>query len=210
MKKKKIWLIRHGATDWNSQLRWQGHIDIPLNEEGRAQASRVAEDLKERPLTGILSSDLLRARQTADAIAAPHGLEVQTTDRLREVHVGDLEGFTTPEVIERFASDDVARWRDERELDWPFPNGEHKREAQIRGLTAIEGFVRCAENREIVIVFHSLILRLVVHALFPTIEERVHVPNCKYFEVDFDETTREWTALGELAEYLPQPREATA
>ena len=208
--KKTVWLIRHGATDWNAQLRWQGHIDIPLNEEGHAQAALVAQELKDRPLVGILSSDLRRAHQTAQAVAAPHALEVFTTDKLREVHVGDLEGLTTPEVIERFDPVDVARWRDERDLDWPFPNGESKREALHRGLTAINGFVRWTDGPEVAIVCHSLILRLVVHALFPDIEGRVHVPNCKHFELELDEASQRWSARGELADYLPDDREATA
>lgn len=208
--KTKIWLVRHGATDWNAQLRWQGHIDIPLNEEGRAQANRVAGELSERPLGAILSSDLLRARQTAEAIAAPRALQVHPTDRLREVDVGDLEGLTTPEVIERFDPADVACWRDERDLDWPFPNGESKREALRRGLTAIEGFMRWSSAREIAVVCHSLILRVMIHTLFPSIEDRVHVPNCQAFEIEFDEASNLWTAYGELAEYLPQEREATA
>ncbi len=208
--KTKIWLVRHGSTDWNARLRWQGHIDIPLNEEGRAQAKRVAGELSERPLGAILSSDLLRARQTAEAIAAPRALRVYPTDKLREVDVGDLEGLTTPEVIERFDPVDVSRWRDERELDWPFPNGESKREALLRGLTAIEGFMRWTAAREIAVVCHSLILRVMIHTLFPAIEEQVHVPNCQSFEIEFDGTSNRWTAFGELAEYLPQQREATA
>ncbi|MEJ2079877.1 MAG: histidine phosphatase family protein [Acidobacteriota bacterium] len=208
--KTKIWLIRHGATDWNNQLRWQGHTDIPLNEEGRSQAERLAGELHDRPLGAILSSDLRRARQTADAIATRRSLEVQPTERLREVDVGDLEGLTTPEVIERFDPVDVSRWRDERDLDWPFPNGETKREALIRGLAAVEEFMRQTTAGEMAVVCHSLILRVMLYTLFPTIEERVHVPNCQAFEIQFDEASNLWTAHGELAAYLPQPQRASA
>lgn len=85
-------LVRHGETDWNSERRWQGHADQPLNEVGRRQAREVAEQLAGRPIDAVYASDLSRAHETAEIIAGRLGLPVTTDERLREVDVGDWSG----------------------------------------------------------------------------------------------------------------------
>lgn len=79
-----ILIIRHGQTAWNKKKRLQGHSDIPLNEEGRLQALTLAKTLQIEPLDVIFSSDLQRARQTANEIARYHQLTVHTDQALRE------------------------------------------------------------------------------------------------------------------------------
>jgi broad specificity phosphatase PhoE len=101
-------LVRHGETDWNRDGRWQGHSDTQLNELGRDQARRVAAELDGADV--LYTSDLARARETAEIIAAALELEVRTDPRLRERSFGAWEGLTAPEIEERFA-DDLARWR---------------------------------------------------------------------------------------------------
>ena len=80
----RVILIRHGETDWNVQGRIQGHLPIPLNERGLAQAEAVAARLEVVPFAALYSSDLLRARQTAEAVGRGCGHEVRTDARLRE------------------------------------------------------------------------------------------------------------------------------
>ena len=78
MPRRLIFLIRHGETDWNAEGRWQGHTDVPLNQKGRTQALRVADALRKAGLGGVVSSDLSRARETAQidcATLGEHGLE---------------------------------------------------------------------------------------------------------------------------------------
>jgi probable phosphoglycerate mutase len=102
-------LVRHGETDWNRDGRWQGHSDTQLNDAGRAQARRVASELGDVDV--IYSSDLARARETADIIAAQLGdLEVNVDSRLRERSFGAWEGRTGPEIEADFA-EQHARWR---------------------------------------------------------------------------------------------------
>jgi len=101
-------LVRHGETDWNREGRWQGHSDTALNDTGRAQARRVAEQLQD--VDAVYSSDLARARETADIVAAELGLPVREDERLRERSFGAWEGLTAPEIEERF-TDELARWR---------------------------------------------------------------------------------------------------
>ena len=80
-----ILLARHGETDWNRENRFQGHADPPLNETGRAQAAELAAALIAEPLAAVYSSPLRRAFETAQILAAPHGLEPVPVDALREV-----------------------------------------------------------------------------------------------------------------------------
>lgn len=83
-----LWLVRHGETDWNAQRRFQSRTDVPLNEVGRRQARRLAAELERRTYAGVWSSDLTRAKETAEIVYGP-----PTVDRrLREIDLGELEG----------------------------------------------------------------------------------------------------------------------
>jgi broad specificity phosphatase PhoE len=101
-------LVRHGETDWNRDGRWQGHSDTQLNEAGREQARRTAAELD--GVDVVYASDLARAHETAEIIAAALELNVRTDPRLRERSFGAWEGLTAPEIEERFA-EQLARWR---------------------------------------------------------------------------------------------------
>ena len=98
-----LFLVRHGETDWNAAGRWQGQTDVPLNPRGREQAREVAGRLRVAGLAAIASSDLLRARATAEIIADHLGLVVNHLDAaLRERRFGCFEGLTREEVEARF------------------------------------------------------------------------------------------------------------
>ena len=98
-----LFLVRHGETDWNAAGRWQGQTDVPLNARGREQAREVAEGLRAGGIAAIASSDLLRARATAEIVASELGLEVSHLDAaLRERRFGCFEGLTREEVAARF------------------------------------------------------------------------------------------------------------
>jgi broad specificity phosphatase PhoE len=94
-------LARHGETDWNREGRWQGGSDTSLNERGREQARELAEQLDS--VDSIYSSDLARARETAEIVAGRLGLDVQLDPRLRERSFGDWEGLMAEQIEERFA-----------------------------------------------------------------------------------------------------------
>ena len=91
-------LVRHGETDWNAERRWQGHADVPLNDRGREQARALAEQLAGEQIDAIYTSDLSRARVTADAVGTRLGVEVVTDPDLREIDVGAIEGLTAEEA----------------------------------------------------------------------------------------------------------------
>src|SRR5215471_14440301 len=94
----RIWLIRHGQTDWNAAGRVQGHTPTDLNEAGRQQAQRLASILAGRSFAAVISSDLPRAAQTAQVIADALKLKVQQTEALRERSFGTYEGATWEEI----------------------------------------------------------------------------------------------------------------
>ena len=90
----RLHLIRHGLTDWNALGKVQGHADIPLNEEGRAQAHQLAARMEGTPLQALYTSDLQRAAETARILGARLGLDAVLDPAWREVDVGDHEGGT--------------------------------------------------------------------------------------------------------------------
>ena len=105
-----VLVARHGETDWNAEHRFQGHADRPLNARGRAQAEALADLVDGIPLAAVVASDLVRARETAEVVAARHGLPVRVEPELREVDVGTWTGRTEPELREA-EPEAYARWR---------------------------------------------------------------------------------------------------
>ena len=87
-----FYFLRHGETDWNKIHKAQGHLDIELNANGRAQAEIAGDILAGQPIERIVSSPLARARDTAVAVAKHHHVEIQFDDGLKECHLGDMQG----------------------------------------------------------------------------------------------------------------------
>lgn len=98
----RICFVRHGETDWNVEKRIQGHIDIPLNATGRAQALAMAYNAAHHRFATIYSSDLTRALDTARAIAEREGLEVRLLPQIRERNYGILQGLTAAEAAIKY------------------------------------------------------------------------------------------------------------
>ncbi len=155
-----LYLIRHGATENNraDPPRLQGRrTDPPLSEEGRRQAQRTGEFLSACRLDGVYSSPLLRARQTAEAVAEPHGLEVQVDDGLIEVDVGLWEGQSwediqkmEPEAYRAFMTDAYAN---------PYLGGENLRTVLARAVPAFERLMSEHLARCIATVAHNVVNR---------------------------------------------------
>lgn len=95
----RLFLVRHGETDWNLQMRFQGQTDVELNARGVEQAEAIASRLREEPLRAVYSSDLRRAMQTAQSIARYHGLYPVADADLRELSYGVWEGMSREEIL---------------------------------------------------------------------------------------------------------------
>lgn len=98
----RLILIRHGETDWNVTLKYQGQNQIPLNMQGRKQSELAAQRLQRTPIAAIYTSDIKRAWETADIIGEMLGLKPQPMAELREIDVGQWEGLTPEELYRRF------------------------------------------------------------------------------------------------------------
>jgi broad specificity phosphatase PhoE len=159
-----LWLVRHGQTDWNVQGRWQGQTPDapPLNAAGLAQAQALAEQLADQvardgtAFAAIYSSDLLRARQTAEIIARRLGLPVQLDARLREVHLGVWEGMLGDEVALRYVAELDERRRDP--VHSRPPQGESIYEVAARVGQAFDAIARAHPDQHVIVISHGLTL----------------------------------------------------
>lgn len=175
---RKLVLWRHGRTDWNLNNRFQGALDIDLDEVGIAQAAAAANVLSSMAPTAIVSSDLSRARRTAQALATRVGLGVTTDERLRETNGGQWQGLTRPEILERdpellnawVAGHDVRP-----------PGGETRGEVAERMMAAIDDHLTSIpRGGTLVIVSHGGALRGAIGSLMRLLPHQ-------------------WTALGVLS-----------
>ena len=150
-------MLRHGQTAWNAEQRIQGQIDAPLNEQGLWQAARLAEALRAEGLSHIYSSDLQRARRTAEAVAEAAGLDHVALDaRLRERHFGQFEGLTYPEVEQRWP-EEARRWR-EREVGFAPGGGETPEAFYARCVPAAAELAARHPGEAIALVAHGGVL----------------------------------------------------
>lgn len=154
---RRLYLIRHGQTAYNLARRFQGQVDVPLDDTGMAQAQRVAEHLADRGITRLFSSDLLRARQTAQAIGGAAGLEAVHDPGLREVSVGDWEGLTHDEIQLRWP-EELAAWH--AGTDVQVPGGESLVQAGGRVFTALGSLLESTTDDDVVaVVAHGAVIR---------------------------------------------------
>jgi 2,3-bisphosphoglycerate-dependent phosphoglycerate mutase len=153
MQATRIIAIRHGETAWNVDTRLQGHLDIPLNELGLWQAQRAAQALVDEPIDAIYASDLLRAWQTAQAIANMANCPLIPLTGLRERGFGEFEGLTYAE-IEATWPDMSLQWR-KRVPDWAPPGGESLLAMRERVLNTVTGLAAKHLGDQIVLVAHG-------------------------------------------------------
>lgn len=151
-------LCRHGRTDWNEQGFYQGQTDVPLNAEGRRQASVLAELLRDERIDAIYASDLSRAADTAEAIARLHGLRVVRDPRLREIYQGEWEGLTAPEIRTRYGPL-LDRW-ESTPLEVTLPGGESIADVRRRSLEALREILARHRWGPACIVTHKVTLTI--------------------------------------------------
>jgi broad specificity phosphatase PhoE len=179
-------LVRHGETDWNRDGRWQGQADAPLNKRGREQAMALADELAGEEVAAVYASDLSRARETAEILAARLGRPVDVDPRLREVHIGGWSGLTTDEIEARFP-DDVLHWY-EGDPSHSFDGGETYAAMGARVVAALEEIAARHPSDRVLVVLHGGPIRaLLAHASGITYEEqrhrRAHLENCGFVRV---------------------------
>ena len=158
----KVYLIRHGETLWNREVRCQGITDIPLTEKGYRQARSIAEALREEPLGLVLSSPLMRARETATVIAEPYGLTVETATELKEWNQGELEGLAGPELLRDHRAF-CERWFKDPAGTAP-PGGEPLQALQNRAWPIIDSLRERSLSGPLVVVSHNMTIGTILCA----------------------------------------------
>lgn len=158
---RRVLLMRHGRTASNATATWQGQTDVPLDDLGLEQARRAAGLLGTGPTPGrLISSDLSRARQTAEPLAAAWGMELELDARLREVHAGRWEGLPRAAIAEEWP-DELERWAAGEDLR--IGGGERISEAGGRVKACIAEVA--AQGEYSVVVGHGGALRSAVQQL---------------------------------------------
>jgi broad specificity phosphatase PhoE len=150
----RIFLLRHGATDWNLAQRCQGSTDLELNEVGLKQAEAAAINLSREKIDAIYSSHLKRAHQTAAAVSRFHNLTITIEESLRELDHGEIEGLTFAE-IQATRPDFLRQWRD-RPADADIPGGERLIDVEKRAWDGLGRIVvRHGPEETLVVVSHN-------------------------------------------------------
>jgi len=170
--------IRHGETDWNRQQRFQGQIDIALNELGHTQAQRLGERLAGEPTDHLISSDLQRAQQTAAPLAAAWQTAPTLMPGLREQCFGVLEGLDVPTIKARHP-DLWTQWLEHR-ADFALPGGESLRQFHTRVVDAVKALADAHPGRRVTVVTHGGVLDMLwrtAHGLPLDGLRRCDIPN---------------------------------
>ncbi|RMF23620.1 MAG: histidine phosphatase family protein [Cyanobacteria bacterium J083] len=164
----RILLVRHGETDWNRASRFQGIKDIPLNEQGRKQAEKVAAFLKDVQIDAAVSSPMLRPKETAEIILQQHsGIKLQTEKLLEEICHGLWEGKLESEIEAEFPGM-LQQWK-ESPATVQMPEGENLQQVWNRGVTAWENIVadynKHSTPQTVLVVAHDAINKVILCSL---------------------------------------------
>jgi broad specificity phosphatase PhoE len=159
----RVFLIRHGATILSAEDRFAGATDVPLSDEGRCQAARLAARLRSEPMAAVYASPMGRTIETARILAEPHGLEVRQREGLREISHGHWEQMTRAEVDEKFPQE-AAEWEKDPYTFAP-AGGESGLAVTARALPALIELVRSHPGGNILVVSHKATIRLLLSSL---------------------------------------------
>ena len=158
----RLILVRHGQTVWNHDMRYQGHTDIALTDEGIKQAELVAERLAKEKINAVYSSDLSRAFITAERIAQRHGVSVTGIPELREIKFGEWEGLTYKGIGEKWPDQLPKLYSHPDEV--VIPGGETFRDLKARATRAVESLVEKHPEDTIAVVSHGGTIRTILCA----------------------------------------------
>lgn len=163
-----IYLVRHGQTDWNAKAKIQGQTDIELNETGMLQAEKVREKIKNIKIDQIISSDLKRARKTAEIINEAFNKKIYYDKRLREMNYGEIEGQVKGEITKEMW--DMLNYEPQK------INAEDRADVFKRTTELLKEIEKSNEN--VLLVSHGGVIRVMIYYL----EGNEYYDNSKYME----------------------------
>ncbi len=182
----KIIIFRHGQTAWNKEKRFQGHIDIPLSDEGKQEAKLLKDVLAPIEFDHVLSSDLKRARMTAEIALGDRNIPFSFHPELREADLGEAQGKTYQEVKALWGEDVFKSWFHATH-DMKFPGGESKSEALIRFKNFIDSYLETHKVKSIALATHGYIIFRLLCSISEVTPENLTIKNCQAFEIDIDQ-----------------------
>lgn len=156
-------MIRHGATVLSAEDRFAGSTDVPLSDEGRSQAGRLSARLSAEPITAVYASPMGRTMETARILAAPHGLEVEPRDGLREISHGHWEQMTREEVDAKYP-EEALEWEKDPYTFAP-SGGESGLAVTARALPTLIELVRAHPAGKVLVISHKATIRLLLSTL---------------------------------------------
>src|ERR1700730_17838743 len=159
----RVFIVRHGATVLSAEGRFAAETDVELSDEGREQTRHLAQRLSREKIAAAYASPLGRTMETARILAAPHGLDVQIRDGLREISHGHWERMTRREVEEKFP-EEAAEWEKDPHTFAPL-GGESGSAVTARALPVLVEIVRAHSGDHVLVVSHKGTIRLLLSSL---------------------------------------------
>lgn len=201
----RVYFIRHGSTELSAEDRFAGAIDVKLSEEGRHQARSLGERLAHEPITAVYASPMQRTVDTAGLIAAPHGLEVQKIDGLREIAHGRWEGKTRAEVEQEFP-EEYHRYEHDPFTFAP-QDGESGLQVTARALPALLKLVETHYDERLIVVSHKATIRLILSSMLGfdprKYRDRLDQAPCALNILDFKDITHaRLTLFNDTSHYM--------
>jgi probable phosphoglycerate mutase len=207
----RLCVVRHGETAWNAEHRVQGQLDVPLNAIGLAQAQAASRVLSQEKFDAIYSSDLSRARQTAQPTATLLSMEVAVDPALRERHYGIFERLTYAEVKTRYP-EDYARF-EARDPEYAFRTGESLKDFSARSIAVIAKIAKEHDGKSILVFTHGGVLDKLyrfVTGLPLSAEREFGIPNAGLNRIELTPAgwqLRTWADIAHLEGALDDLRE---
>ena len=193
----KLYLIRHGQTEWNVEGKIQGRTDIPLNETGRLQAHFLAAGMSSRPVVRIFTSTLKRAVETAMAVGEDQNVAVELVKSLEEIGFGKWEGRTNVEIMADYP-EEYRRWM-LNPVEVSPPGGELKQEIRVRCKNVMDAILEetAGLKGDIAIVSHGATLAYIIEYLMKDhpLEGDIIVKNASITTIQYSPLTGDFVML---------------
>ena len=191
----KVYLVRHGETDWNKSGRMQGRMEVDLNLFGFKQSHLCAKRLKPIPFEMAFTSPQSRALQTAELILKHHNVHLETNPALQEIHLGKWEGMTWSEVKRQHRGliDDMTKDRQTAKLH----GGEAYEDVLKRAMSFIETISKLPFEHVLVVSHGGLIKMVLSYVLDLPIEKRgnFHLSNTGISVIEKDASSNKWRVI---------------
>lgn len=171
----RIYLARHGEVVNHGV--YNGQADVGITDAGVRQMERLRDFLKDKNLSAVYSSDLLRTVRGAEIIAEPHGLRPKSFPQLREMHFGRWQGLRYQEVLERYPAD-IPQWTNNLE-NFRIPDGESVMDMRDRAMPKLQELIDHHRGQEFALVCHGALNRLII-------AEALHLPLSHLLRIEQD------------------------